>query len=97
MVKICNLDEFCCADGNKDFCSLSTMGEVWKKNFPNVIIPKNHRFSQFTTCAQLKSDLKAKTNFMSSTFSDQKKWEFLSEQIQKSKFHIRHAFKLILL
>ena len=43
-----------------------------KKKIPNVIIPKNHRFSQCTTCAQLKSDLKAKTNFMSSNFSDQK-------------------------
>ena len=72
------------------------MGEVWKKKFPNVIIPKNHRFSQCTTCAQLKSDLKAKSNFMSSNFSDQKKWDLLSEQVQNSKFHKRqYAFELI--
>ena len=52
-----------CLTGTQKFCCLSTMTAVWREHFPYVIIPKNHRFSQCTTCAQLNSDLKAKINF----------------------------------
>ena len=64
------------------FCCLSTLTKVWSRRFPHVIIPKNHRFSQCTTCAKLNSDLKAKINFLPTCDTDEKKLELYREKVQ---------------
>ena len=64
-----------------DWCCLTTFMNVWKAEFPHVIIPKNHRFSECETCAHLNDQLKAKINFVPTETSDETKHQKYKEKV----------------
>ena len=64
---------------NKSVCSLSTFMRVWRDKYPNVIIPKNHRFTECKTCSHLKAVLKGKLEVFDSDVSDRTKLNILQE------------------
>ena len=52
---------------------------VWRDKYPNVIIPKNHRFTECKTCSHLKAVLKGKPEVFGSDVSNRKKLNILQE------------------
>ena len=54
-------------------CSLTTFMKVWKQKYSNVIIPKNHRFTECKTCSHLKAVLKGKPEEFGPNMSDEQK------------------------
>ena len=57
---------------------------VWRDNYPNVIIPKNHRFTECKTCSHLKAVLKGKPEVFDSDVSDRSKLKILQEIVSFS-------------
>jgi hypothetical protein len=60
-------------------CSLTTFMRVWRDKYSNVVIPKNHKFTECKTCSHLKAVLKGKLEVFGSEVSDQKKLNILQE------------------
>jgi len=52
---------------------------VWSDKYPNVVIPKNHRFTEYKTFSHLKAVLKGKPWVFGSDVSGQKKLNILQE------------------
>ena len=57
---------------------------VWRDKYPNVIIPKNHRFTECKTCSHLKAVLKGKPEVFDSDVSVKKKINILQEIVSLS-------------
>ena len=52
---------------------------VWRDKYPNVVIPKNHRFTECKTFSHLKAVPKGKPEVSGSDVFDQKKVNILQE------------------
>lgn len=74
---------------------------VWRDKYPNVIIPKNHRFTECKTCSHLKAVLKGKPEVFDSDVSDKKKINILQEIVSLfaniTIFSISETLAIILL
>ena len=74
---------------------------VWRDKYPNVIIPKNHRFTECKTCSHLKAVLKGKSEVFDSDVSDKKKINILQEIVSLfaniTIFSISETLAIILL
>ncbi len=57
---------------------------VWRDKYPNVIIPKNHRFTKCKTCSHLKAVLKGKPEVFDSDVNDKTKLNVLQEIVSRS-------------
>ena len=57
---------------------------AWRDKYPNVIIPKNHRFTECKTCSRLKAVLKGKPEVFDSDVSNKKKLNILQEIVSRS-------------
>ena len=60
-------------------CSLTTFMKVWKDKYPNVVIPKNHRFTECKTCSHLKAILKGKPEAFGPEVTHQQKIKIYQE------------------
>ena len=65
---------------------------VWRDKYPNVIIPKNHRFTECKTCSHLKAVLKGKPEVFGSDVCDQKKLNILQEILS---LHVNVTFGIL--
>ena len=52
---------------------------VWRDKYPNVVIPKNYKFTECKTCSHLKAVLKGKPEVFGSDLFDQEKLNILQE------------------
>jgi hypothetical protein len=52
---------------------------VWRDKYPNVVIPKNHIFTECKTCSHVKAVLKGKPVVFGSDVFDQEKLNILQE------------------
>ena len=57
---------------------------VWRDKYPNVIIPKNHRFTECKACSHLKAVLKGKPEVFDSDVSNKNKLDILKEIVSRS-------------
>ena len=70
-----------CTNQSNSVCSVSNFMRVWRDKYPNVVIPKNHRFTECKTYSHLKAVLKGKLEVFGSDVSDQKKLNILQEKV----------------
>ncbi len=57
---------------------------AWRDEYPNVIIPKNHIFTECKNCSHRKAVLKGKPEVFDSDVYDKKKLNILQEIVSRS-------------